>query len=172
MVGLHLPGTLRLFHQQDGVLLHQPSLTDVEVDPNAGVCEVQLDSLDFQLTGITSGICCSSCSQMVIKSTVTHLFIPPITLCGKLSAKSNADPLDNLRTDHPHLYLHIEDIPFDRKVEKVTNPDNKWPAWSTMTTSTWYLACAGLPCPATPRLRLDTRCSRGQNAFLLISFNI
>ena len=39
---------------------------------------------------------------MVIKSTVKHLFIPTITLlCGKLSANSNADPLDNLRTDHP-----------------------------------------------------------------------
>ena len=106
----------------------------MEVDLNPGVCEVHLDFLDFQLTGITSGICCSSCSQMVIKSTVKHLFIPPITLCGKLSANSNADPLDNLRTDHPHLYLHIEDIPYDRKVP---NPANKWPAWSTMTTSTW-----------------------------------
>ena len=35
---------------------------------------------------------------------------------------SSANPFDNLRIDHPHLYLHMDDLPVDRKVKNMPNP--------------------------------------------------
>jgi len=137
---------------------------NLEVDLNPGVCQVRLDFLDFQLAGMTKGICSSS-NQMKIKSTVKHAYIPTNTLCGKLS-NSNTDPLDNLRTDHPHLYIHLEDLPVDRKVKKV--PNSATPSISlgvkvTNHPSKWNIRVTQIQCDGAP-LQAPGGCAQYYNA--------
>jgi len=130
------------------------------------VCQVRLDFLDFELDGMINGICSSS-NQMVISSTVKHAYIPTDTLCGKLSANISSDPLDNLRTDHPHLYLHVEDLPYDmdRKITKMPNPATPSISLGIKITnhpSKWNIRVTQIQCDGAP-LQAPSGCSQYYN---------
>jgi len=145
-------------------LISDHSDCSLEVVLAPGVCQVRLDFLDFQMGGINNGLC-SADNQMMIKSSVKHAFIPTNTLCGNLATNSSADPMDNLRTDQAHLYIHIEDLPVDRQVKKVPNsakPDVTLSVKVTNHPSRWNIRVTQIQCDGAP-LQAPGGCSQYYN---------
>jgi len=137
---------------------------NLEVDLNPGVCQVRLDFLDFHLAGMNDGSC-SPLNQMVIDSTVKHSYIPATTLCGNLSP-TTTEPLDNLRTDLPHMYLHLDDPPVDRAVPKL--PNHATPSISlnvkvTNHPSKWNIRVTQIQCDGAP-LQAPSGCAQYYNS--------
>jgi len=136
----------------------------LEVVLKPGVCQVRLDFLDFQLGEMTNGLC-SPDNQMVIESSVKHAFIPSRTLCGNLAFNKSADPLDNLRTDQAHMYIHIEDLPVDTQAKKMPNapiPDVRLSIKVTDQPSQWNIRVTQIQCDGAP-LQAPGGCSQYYN---------
>eukprot|EP00092_Neocalanus_flemingeri_P029391 GFUD01031908.1.p1 GENE.GFUD01031908.1~~GFUD01031908.1.p1 ORF type:complete len:518 (+),score=114.79 GFUD01031908.1:75-1628(+) len=137
----------------------------LEVDVNPGVCQVRLDFIDFHLDGMTEGSCSPS-NQMVINSTIKHAYFPTNTLCGNLSP-TTAELVDYLRTDLPHLYLHLEDLPADRKVPKLPNSPTPSISLNVKVTnhpSKWNIRVTQIQCDGAP-LQAPGGCSQYYNSF-------
>jgi len=130
--------------------------SDCEVDVmlNPGVCQVRLDFLDFDMTDMHDGEC-SSNNQLLVGSPNSNAYIPVTTFCGKMS-QDTSNPVDYLRTDIPHIYIHFENLRKDSRqvlkpnqspnlvslTVKVTNRPSKWNIKVTQ------IVCDGAPLEA------------------------
>jgi len=147
---------------------------NLEVVLNPGVCQVRLDFLDFQLGGMDDGVC-SPFNSMSIKSTVRHAYIPTNTLCGNLSPRNN-EQVDRLKTDIPHLYIHIEELPVDRVVPKLPNRPSPTVSLSVRVNnfpSKWNIRVSQIQCDGAP-LQAPAGCAQYYNALkgTMASLNI
>eukprot|EP00088_Acartia_fossae_P055716 TRINITY_DN6470_c0_g1_i1.p1 TRINITY_DN6470_c0_g1~~TRINITY_DN6470_c0_g1_i1.p1 ORF type:complete len:732 (+),score=85.38 TRINITY_DN6470_c0_g1_i1:111-2198(+) len=93
-----------------------------KVDLLPGVCQIRLDFLELKLKPMVDGEC-DETNSLTIKSSVPHSIVPVKKLCGTVNEESeDADPL---RTDLPHLYVHVDREHPSLLGVKDTRPPNK-----------------------------------------------
>jgi len=74
-----------------------------KIDLLPGVCQIRLDFLELELKPLVNGEC-EEGNALHIGSSDPGAFIPVKKLCGTVSS----DVEDALRTDIPHVYVHVD----------------------------------------------------------------
>jgi hypothetical protein len=95
-----------------------------KVDLLPEVCQLRLDFLEFEMKPMVEGVC-EDDNSLFISSSEKIAMIPLRRLCGTIS--TDADMIDPLRTDIPHMYVNVDRDPsFMHGVQRVNIP-NKSP---------------------------------------------
>jgi len=131
------------------------------VNLQPGVCQVRVDFLDLRLKPLVNGDC-DPTNSLTISSNDRHAHVAVDQLCGTVS-QGYVDPL---RTDIPHVYIHVDDdIPIDRPNFKAPNshPMNvNFKFKATNYPSRWNLRISQIHCEGAS-LEAPSGCSQYYN---------
>jgi len=137
----------------------------LEVDINPGVCQLRLDFLDFHLGNMVNGECQEN-NKLEIVTTVPHAYIPTKVLCGKIMDNSSLEGHDYLKTDLPHMYIHLHDPEdhIENRVPNVATPAVRLVIKVHNHASRWNIRVTQVQCDGAP-LQAPSGCAQYYNAF-------
>jgi len=137
-----------------------------------GVCQVRVDFLDLSMKPMVHGECDPS-NSLRISSNDRHAYIPLENFCGTVAE----DVVDPLRTDIPHMYVHVDDdLALDRPSFQVPNHKQKSVTFRFKVTdylTRWNLRISQIQCDGA-NLQASQGCSQfyTQNKGNITSFNM
>eukprot|EP00088_Acartia_fossae_P054597 TRINITY_DN6290_c0_g1_i6.p1 TRINITY_DN6290_c0_g1~~TRINITY_DN6290_c0_g1_i6.p1 ORF type:complete len:943 (+),score=244.55 TRINITY_DN6290_c0_g1_i6:31-2859(+) len=154
---------------------HKSSDCMLKIDLLPNVCQVRLDFLELEMKPMEDGECDPN-NSLYISTSVPDAYVPVKQLCGTIHREIE----DELRTDIPHVYVHVNrDHPnlYGGPDQELPNKDDVPSLWLTLKVddfaSRWNIRVSQIQCDGA-NLQAPAGCAQyyNMNSGNITSFNL